>query len=120
MLWEHAPEEQPGKGPGQLAVISQGCTGKGQEHLQGGAEQAKTGEWGKSFCQNGNKCEMGKTYHGLHLTTARSLESFSKSHLVSKNLHSGIVPLKLLMETQLGEYFFSGENMNHRSQEKGC
>lgn len=83
-------------------------------------EQVKTGRQGNSFCQNGNKHEMGTTYRGLYFTTARSPESFSKSDLLSKNLHGGIVPLKLLVEIQLGEYFFSGENMNHCSQEKGC
>ena len=43
-------------------------------------EQAETGAWGKSFCQSGNKYKTGTTYRGLLLTTARSLESFSKSH----------------------------------------
>lgn len=81
-------------------------TRKGQEHLQGRVEQVKIRRQGNSFCQNGNKHKMGTTYRELYFTTARSPESFSKSDLVSKNLHRGIVPLKLLVEMQLGEYFF--------------
>lgn len=58
-LWEHAPEEEQGKGPGQLAVLSQGCCGRaahptrsssGTTH-QGRAGQgrgASRAEWNKS------------------------------------------------------------------------
>lgn len=46
-------------------------------------------------------------------------EFFQKS-LSFQETSQGIVPLELLMETHLGQYIFSGENMNHCRQEKGC
>lgn len=80
--------------------------GEGQEQLQGRAEQVKIGGWGNSFCRNGNKREMGTTYPELRLTTAGSVESFSKCHLVSKNLHGGIVPIKAVSGNPAREVHF--------------
>lgn len=99
-----------GKGPGQLVVVSQVCTGT-QCFPQGSSWGGHTGEGpGASRSELGGgrtfSVRMETTYCGLHLTAAKSPESLSKSHQVSKNLHGGIVPLKLSVEIQLGEYFF--------------
>lgn len=92
------------------------------DHTPGKNGSSSRAERNKSKLGGGGivSVRTGTTYRRLRLTTTRSLESFSRSRLVSKNLHGGIVPLKLLVETQLGEYFFPGDNMNHCSQEKGC
>lgn len=99
-----------GRGPGQLVVVPQVCTGTqcvpqgsswgGHTREGPGASRLELGG-GRTF-----SVRMETTYCGLHLTAAKSPESLSKSHQVSKNLHGGIVPLKLSVEIQLGEYIF--------------